>query len=357
MLPSDALLKKLGGTLLIVGLFMTVIGFMPMPILQAVYYPLAAGLKILDVKMLDVTVNVINPHITQEVIAENPTHTIGVGGLLYQRGTLIDLNTHNYVGSARVHLYAKIDSTYLVHPNIGTCSASGEPNGCEWTSEVTYNDGNWGTNFNSKLPTGENNGLEWLYIAADGIYFKTTEKKLWSGNPSGKTLTFFATMWAGDSTFKGRTTDWTVTIQDVACAIPSTYTVTLNGEVTSPGKTYKVTAPLKWIVTPSNNPTGVTRMTLEFTNADPAGNSFGTDFTKSGNAWILTHSPPAGQYTLRIVSNLCNSQTSTVLSMSWDGQNLTIDGGQTQLPLLGIGGIVLMVCGVALFAIGKRREG
>ncbi len=335
--------------MIIVGAIMGVASFIPTGMAASLSYNVGKTLH-----LLDITVTVISPAITQQVVDANGQAltqiTVGAGTRIYTKGTVKDASTQQVAGGVRVHLYAKIGGTYATYTT--SCSLTDEPSCAEWNSELTYADGTWDTSKATSFPDGTPNVAEWLEVKSDGIYNKGTTK-IWSGDPNSKTLALFATMWAGDGSFSGRTSDVGLPCSAVVCSVPSGYTNYINGELVVQGASYKVTTPTEFKTVPASNPSAVSKVYLEGTfTGSPA------QFVKqSDNSWKVQITLPTGTYTVRIKVDTCAQSGTVILSMTHNNDMFDIEGGLLGFPLLlSLSGLFL-VAGVITFAVGRRQEG
>lgn len=270
--------------------------------------------------MLDVGLTIVNPAITAMVTdtSGNQISQVAVGTSLGMRGTVVDKTTSQGVAGLTVHLYARIGTYVSLLPN---CNYSSEPSDCEWDSEISFLNGDWSTSAN--LPNNSPpNYPEWLTIQSDGIYAHSVntnpqDMRAWTGDPTGKTLTLFAAMWAGDGSFVGRTPDISLAIPAIAFNPQASTTINTCGPyLTSQGGTCSAVSPLLFTTTFTSQGSQVTSATVNWSGTSSGSQALTQSST---NVWTGSVTLSPGSYVIQVVASDAASNHKIVLAVNWNG--------------------------------------
>lgn len=302
--------------------------------------------------MLDVTLNVIDPLIAQNAIDvnSNPITTVVVDGgtKFFMKGTVTDKTTGQLTDGVTVHLYAKMGGQFVTY--VAGCSGTSEPSGCEWNSEVTSGGGQWSSMWTQ--PAG--NAQDWLEVRSDGIYQGAKNEHQWTGNPAGQTLTLFATMWAGDGSFKGRTADLNIQVSAASTGINAVASTMINScgpYTTGQSGTCQTTSPLAFQVTFTTAADQVSSAKVVW--AGPGSGS--QTLTKSSTnpaLWTGTVTLVPGTYSIQVIAYGSGSSSKQVLSITYDGSTINGNGPSQWLYVW----IVTLIIGVSMVAYSTRLD-
>ena len=304
-----------------------------------------------NLKMLDVTITVIDPLITQQAVDlnSNPITTVAVdsGTKIFVKGTVTDKTSNQLTNDVRVHLYAKMGGQYVTY--VAGCSGTSEPSGCEWNSEVTSGSGQFSTIWTQ--PAG--NSQDWLEVRSDGIYQGAKNEHQWTGNPAGQTLTIFATMWAGDGSFKGRTADLNIQVSSGPgpTFAASTMINSCGPYSTGSSATCQTTSPLAFQVTFTSAADQVSSAKVVWAGPGSGSQTLAKSATNPA-LWTGTVSLAPGTYSVQVIAYGAGSSSKQVLSITYDGGTINPSGPSPWLYLW----VATLMIGVAMVAYSTRLD-